>query len=96
MKEIGFLHFRSVDAFRYNIYHDYEGYYYVYKNKPYRIKSLALKSGGNIIILSNDLNYNDFIINLKNNFDYIYINHVKIKNENYIELPKEYISNYLK
>ena len=97
---IGYIYLRSVDSLRYEIYSSSEEYYYIYKQQRYNIKQEFLKPylSGNLnlmlsntylnIFLSNAENYNDFKDDYAGGFRYIYINNIRIENNNDIEIPE--------
>ena len=84
---IGYFHVRGVDAFRYKIYRNNDVIYVDYNNHCYKINlPQKFKNLNDIhITLSKALSYNDYEKEKQNNFEYIFINDEKIKNDNIIK-----------
>ena len=79
---------RDVDAFRYDIYRNNNIDYVNYNNNCYKINiPQKFKNLNNInITLSKAHYYVDYEKEKQNNFEYIYINDEKIKNDNIIKI----------
>jgi hypothetical protein len=96
MSLIGYLHFRTVDAFRHPIYKLNDEYYYVYKrnNKKYKIKiPNNFKNKFINVTLSNKMNYVDYEKEYKEKgFPKVYeINNIQVINyDGDIELPENF------
>jgi len=86
MNLIGYFHIREVDSIRYNIYKISDTIYVNYKNKM-NIINLPKKfmNMNNInIVLSKVHGYDNYYKEKQDNFQFIYINNEKIKNDNII------------
>jgi hypothetical protein len=88
MSLLGYFHVREVDAFRYKIYRNNNIDYVDYKNNCYKINlPQKFKNLNDIhIVLSKAHYYDDYEKEKQNNFEYIYINDEKIKNDNIIKI----------
>lgn len=85
MSNVGVLQIREVDAIRYPILKENNQFYFIYNNRKIKIKYDLLEND-NIIIMDKSCKEADFIINLFAGFPFIYINGVKIKNDNNVIL----------
>ena len=83
---IGYCHLRSVDAFRYPILLDQNGIPYFNYNNKKNIINFNFEGTDNYVVLDKSFNYNDYQKNAADGFPYIYINNVKIVNNNIIKL----------
>jgi len=85
---MSYLHIRSVDAIRYEIYKYNNNYYVNYNNKtilinlPEKFRNIETLT----IVLSDATDYKKYEIERNNNFPYIFINNIKIKNDNIISI----------
>ena len=79
---------RGVDTLRHKIYKNNDVIYVDYKNHCYKINlPQKFKNLNDIhIVLSKAHNYDNYEKEKQNNFEYIYINDEKIKNDNIIKI----------
>ena len=88
MRHIGYLHIRSVDAFKYDIYQDNDIIFSQIKNKSYELnipQRFVFSQNKIDLVLYNEENYDDYIKTSTMPPIYLTINDEKIKNDDIID-----------